>query len=145
MKEAAPQVAGLLYSVDEDSEELFRSTPGGASTYLLQRSAPTRFLEPVVELLNRGTVSSAEMATGVWQYFRESMALLPIGNSPRPLTNLTQREHEVLALLSRGHSDKEIADRLGISIYTVHEHVRNIFEKLGVHNRTEAVVKFLQK
>jgi DNA-binding NarL/FixJ family response regulator len=61
------------------------------------------------------------------------------------LAHLTQREHEVLALLSKGQLDKEIAERLDISIYTVHEHVRNIFEKLGVHNRTEAVVKFLQK
>ena len=61
------------------------------------------------------------------------------------MTHLTQREHEVLALLSKGQLDKEIAARLDISIYTVHEHVRNIFEKLRVHNRTEAVVKFLHK
>ena len=63
----------------------------------------------------------------------------------RPLSQLTHREQEVLALLSNGHADKEIAGRLGISIHTVHEHVRNTFEKLGVHNRTEAVVKYLQK
>ncbi len=145
LKAAAPQVAGLLYSVYEDSEELFKTTPGGAGTYLLQRSGPTQFLQPVVDLLKRGAFSNEEMATGVWQYFRERIALLPVVGASRPLSNLTQREHEVLALLSRGHPDKDIADRLSISIYTVHEHVRNIFEKLGVHNRTEAVVRFLQK
>jgi DNA-binding NarL/FixJ family response regulator len=59
------------------------------------------------------------------------------------MTNLTQREREVLTLLSEGQLDKEIAVKLDISIYTVHEHVRNIFEKLRVRNRTEAVVKFL--
>ncbi len=59
------------------------------------------------------------------------------------MTNLTQREREVLALLSEGQLDKEIAARLDISIHTAHEHVRNIFEKLCVRNRTEAVVKFL--
>lgn len=145
LKAAVPQVAGLLYSVYDDSEELFKATPGGAGMYLLQRSAPTQFLEPIVNLLKRGVSSSADMTPGVWEYFRERVARLPIGSAARPLANLTQREHEVLALLSRGHADKDIADRLTISIYTVHEHVRNIFEKLGVHNRTEAVVKFLQK
>jgi DNA-binding NarL/FixJ family response regulator len=85
------------------------------------------------------------MATGVWRYFLEHVSRLPISSAGRSLTDLTQREHEVLALLSRGHPDKDIADRLAISVYTVHEHVRNIFEKLGVHNRTEAVVRFLQK
>ena len=67
------------------------------------------------------------------------------GGSPTELTSLTQREHEVLALLSKGHSHKFIAARLRLSAYTVHGHVRNIFEKLGVHNRVEAVVKYFQK
>jgi len=61
------------------------------------------------------------------------------------MAKLTHREHEVLALLSKGYVDKEIADSLRISIWTVHGHVKNIFEKLGVHTRTEAVIKFLQK
>ena len=69
----------------------------------------------------------------------------PIGGAPHELANLTQREQEVLALLSKGHQDKAIAERLSISIYTVHVHVRNIFEKLGVHNRMGAVVKYFQK
>jgi DNA-binding NarL/FixJ family response regulator len=124
---------------------MFRATPGGAGTYLLRRTPPTQFLEPIAEVLARGNLSDEEMAAGVWQYFKNTVASLPIGGPPRQLTHLTQREHEVLALLSKGQLDKEIAERLGISIYTVHEHVRNIFEKLRVHNRTEAVVKFLQK
>ena len=145
LKVAAPGVAGLLYSVYEDSEELFRATPGGAGTYLLRRTPPTRFLEPITEVLARKNLSNEELAVGVWQYFKSTVASLPIGGPAPQLAHLTQREHEVLALLSKGQLDKEIAERLGISIYTVHEHVRNIFEKLGVHNRTEAVVKFLQK
>lgn len=85
------------------------------------------------------------MAPAVWQYFKDSLISLPVGGAARQLANLTRREHEVLELLSKGHPDKDIADQLGISIHTVHEHVRNIFEKLGAHNRTEAAVKFLQK
>ena len=145
LKVAAPGVAGLLYSVYEDSEELFRATPGGAGTYLLRRSPPTRFLEPIAEVLARGNLSAEEIAAGVWQYFKNTVASLPIGGPAYHLTHLTQREREVLALLSEGQLDKEIAARLDISIYTVHEHVRNIFEKLSVRNRTEAVVKFLHK
>lgn len=145
LKAAAPEVAGLLYSVYEDSEELFRRTPGGAGTYLLRRTGPTRFLEPIRSWLKPGLPPREPIASTAWQYFKDSMASMPVGGSARHLASLTQREHEVLGLLSQGHPDKEIADRLGISIYTVHEHVRNILDKLGAHNRTEAAVKFLHK
>jgi len=139
----APQVGGLIYSIHEDSEELFRTTPGGAGYYLLKRVAPTRFLEPLAEILAKEKRSS--IADAAWEYFKTTVFSLPIGGSARELGNLTQREQEVLALLSKGHQDKAIADRLSISIYTVHVHVRKIFEKLGVHNRTGAVVKYFQK
>jgi len=58
---------------------------------------------------------------------------------------LTNREQEVLNLISRGCLDKEIAHLLDISIWTVHNHLKNIYDKLGVHNRTEAVLKYLQR
>lgn len=58
---------------------------------------------------------------------------------------LTSREQEILNHVSRGYLDKEIAHLLNISIWTVHNHVKNIYEKLGVHNRTEAALKLLQK
>jgi DNA-binding NarL/FixJ family response regulator len=145
MKATAPEVAGLLYSVYEDSEELFRRTPGGAGTYLLRRTGPTAFLEPIQAWLKRGPLAGERMTSAAWQYFKDSIDSMPVGGSALQLPSLTQREQEVLGLLSKGHLDKEIADQLGISIYTVHEHVRNIFDKLGTHNRTEAAVKFLQK
>jgi DNA-binding NarL/FixJ family response regulator len=145
LKVTAPGVAALLYSVYKDSDELFRSTPGGAGTYLLRRTPPNRLLEPVAGALAKGNASRAEIAAGVWQYFKTTVASLPMGSQARQSPHLTQREGEVLALLSKGQMDKEIAVRLDISIHTVHEHVRNIFEKLRVHNRTEAVVKLLQK
>jgi DNA-binding NarL/FixJ family response regulator len=145
MKAAAPEVAGVLYSVYDDSEELFRRTPGGAGTYLLRRTRPTEFLEPIAGWLKAGNLVKGGMALAAWQYFKECVASMAIGGAARQLGNLTQREHEVLGLLSKGHPDKEIADALGISIHTVHEHVRNVFEKLGTHNRTEAAVRFLQK
>ena len=66
-------------------------------------------------------------------------------NSQRETAKLTDREHEIMNLLSRGCVDKEIADALQISIWTVHGHLKRIYEKLGVHTRTEAAIKFLDK
>jgi len=143
LRSIAPGVAGLIYSVHEDSEELFRRTPGGAGYYLLKRVEPTEFLEPITKVLEAR--SPNEITDAAWQYFKNTVFSSPIGRSTQELTNLTQREHEVLALLSKGQQDKAIADKLRISIYTVHVHVRNIFEKLRVHNRTGAVVKYFQK
>jgi DNA-binding NarL/FixJ family response regulator len=145
LKAAAPSVAGVLYSTYEDSEELFRSTPGGATNYLLQRTPSTRFLGPLTGALGVGKLTDDQITAAVWQYFKNIFAAPPTRGFARLVTDLTQRELEVLTRLSQGSPDKDIAERLGISIHTVHEHVRNIFEKLGVHNRTEAVVKFLQK
>jgi len=140
---AVPGVSGLLYSTYEDSEELFRRTPGGAGYYLLRRVGAAEFLEPLLEVFARG--EPIPITEAAWNYFKNTLLSSSIGGLRRELTNLTQREQEVLALLSNGHQDKAIADKLGISVYTVHVHVRNIFEKLGVHNRTGAVVKYFQK
>jgi DNA-binding NarL/FixJ family response regulator len=142
--ERGGQGAMLRYATYPDSETLFAATPGGAIGYLLRRRAPSEFLEPIHEL-NAANFSNPEIASRAWNYFKELFSARPAGGAGEAWNRLTQREHEVLGLLSSGHPDKEIADRLGISIYTVHGHVRNIFEKLGVHNRTGAVVKYLQK
>ena len=145
LRVAAPEVSGVLYSVYEDSEEMFRATPGGAGTYLLRRTRPTEFLDPIAGGLKSRGLVGGEMALAAWQYFKDCVASMVLGGGARQLGHLTQREHEVLGLLSKGLPDKEIADALRISIHTVHEHVRNVFEKLGAHNRTEAAVRFLQK
>jgi DNA-binding NarL/FixJ family response regulator len=145
LRGAAPMVACLLYSTYEDSEELFRSTPGGAGIYLLKRTSATEFLEPIASALMETNPTAQVMLNGVWQYFKNALSSPPTSGSGHELANLTRREEEVLALLGKGQPDKEIADHLRISAHTVHGHVRKIFEKLGVHNRTEAVVRYLQK
>jgi DNA-binding NarL/FixJ family response regulator len=144
LKLAVPSLSGLLYSVYEDSQELFKSTPGGATNYLLQRTDSSKLLEPIARVPASGDLSGEATSAAVWDYFKRIFSLPPAGFA-RVASNLTPREQEVIAGLSKGFADKDIAARLRISIHTVHEHVRNIFEKLGVHNRTEAVVKFLQK
>jgi DNA-binding NarL/FixJ family response regulator len=138
-------LAVLPYGVYEDSAELFRTTPGGAGIYVLRRTPSNGFLEPLREALGQEHNSNREMAAQIRQYFQKELVSVPPMGPARPLARLTGREQEVLTLLSQGYRDKNIADLLAISVYTVHEHVRNIFEKLNVHNRTEAVVRFLQK
>lgn len=145
LQRAHPNLAGLCYSVYEDSDQLFKATPGGAVGYLLKRTAASRIFEPIAEALRKGPLTPAQVATCVREYFQKVFAALPTGPSSLEMAKLTPREHEILTLLSTGDLAKEIADTLGISIWTVHGHVKHIFEKLNVHNRTEAVVKFLQK
>lgn len=138
-----PQVAGLLYSVHEDSDELFSAVPGGAVGYLLKRTSPFRLFDPLTKSV--GPLTREHIAARIREYFQDLLTALPVGPVSPELGKLTAREHEILTLLSRGGVAKEIATSLGISLWTVQGHVKNIFEKLNVHTRTEAVVKFLQK
>ena len=145
LKIAAPKVAGVLFSVYEDTDQLFKSAPGGAPGYLFRRTAPTRILAPIAAAWERGAFTREDISKSVRSYFEETVASLPVGGTAHHLTKLTQREHEILALLSKGHPDKEIAELLRISTWTVHGHLKKIFEKLSAHNRTDAVVKYLHK
>jgi DNA-binding NarL/FixJ family response regulator len=141
----APNISGLLFSVFEDSEQLFKAAPGGAPSYLFRRTPPTRILAPLDAALKNGVFTRERVANSARHYFENTIGSLPVGGSAHELTSLTQREHEILALLSKGHPDKEIADLLRISTWTVHGHLKKIFEKLKAHNRTDAVVKYLNK
>lgn len=145
LRSLAPQRPILLYSVYEDSEQLFRSTPGGASGYLLKRTGPDQLLAPLASIPAGPTLSIDQIARSVRRYFQKLIESWPAEESAPELAKLTLREQQVLNLMAKGHVDKEIAETLGISVWTVHGHVKNIFDKFGVHSRTEAVVKFLHK
>jgi DNA-binding NarL/FixJ family response regulator len=140
---ALPDRIVCFYSVFEDSDELFRSTPGGAIGYMLKRTPATRIFESILGVPR--PLRRDEIIHSVRGYFQQLSASIPAQTPIRELAKLTPREHEILEHLSKGNLAKEIADQLGISIWTVHGHVKSIFEKLNVHSRIEAVVKFLQK
>jgi DNA-binding NarL/FixJ family response regulator len=143
MNAVQPELTGLLFSVFEDSDLLFAATPGGASGYMLKRTSPFKMFEPIENA--QGPLTRELIATRIREYFQRLVAVIPSGLATREMNRLTPREHEILSLLAKGDLAKEIADKLGISVWTVYGHVKNIFEKLKVHTRTEAVVKFLQK
>jgi DNA-binding NarL/FixJ family response regulator len=137
-------VPGLTYSTCVDGDHLFVSTPGGSEGYLLKRVKPTRLLEPVLNEAGQPKFSTSDLQERVKAYFK---TLLPTrsDHDPSALARLTRREREVLDLLSKGCVDKEIAQALGISAWTVHDHIKNIFDRLRVRTRTEAVVRYLEK
>jgi len=135
----------VQYSVHEDSDQLFKATPGGASGYLLKRTPPDRLFEPILDAPPDTRLTTEHVTTFVRRYFQKLLQRLSPSESGREMAKLTHREHEILNLLSRGCVDKEIADALRISIWTVHGHLKRIYEKLGVHTRTEAAIRYLQK
>jgi len=135
----------VFFTTHEDSDQLFKATPGGASGYLLKRTSPERLLEPIVGVLKDGDLSPDRIALQVRRYFQSLVESLSSLESARDMARLTPRERDILNLLSKGSLDKEIAESLRISLWTVHGHLKNIYDKLCVHTRTEAAVRYLQK
>jgi DNA-binding NarL/FixJ family response regulator len=139
-----PGVPALTYSVHVDGDQMFVSTPGGAGGYLVKRVKPDRLLEPILNVASRSELMTDDLLLRVKYYFQELLQLHS-SHDNSALAKLTRREREVLALLSKGCVDKEIAQAMGISLWTVHGHIKKIFEQLNVRTRTEAVIRYLEK
>src|SRR4051812_24265172 len=137
LKMAVSRGQFLMLTVYEDSDSLFNSLKAGASGYLLKRTAPDRLVEAIQDVHAGGSPMTPQLARRVVQYFSRP-------ESDPGLSKLTPGEREFLEQLARGYAYKEIADRMNISIDTVRSYVRTVYEKLHVHSRTEAVVKFLR-
>ena len=139
LKTQLPAVQFLMLTVYEDSESLFNSLRAGASGYLLKRTAPARLIEAVRDVHAGGAPMSPQLARRVVQFFSKPE------QEGSDLNKLTPGEREFLDQLAGGYAYKEIADRMNISIDTVRSYVRTVYEKLHVHSRTEAVVKYLKR
>ena len=134
----------LAYSVAVDGDQMFVSTPGGAEGYLLKRVNPATVLDPVLQAGNFSSASAEDPVALVHLFFK-GLVHPRSSQQTDALAKLTPRENEVLLLLSKACVDKEIAQIMDISVWTVHGHIKNIFKRLSVHTRTEAVVRFLEK
>jgi DNA-binding NarL/FixJ family response regulator len=134
----------FTYGVYGDSDQLFLSFSGVNAGYILRRRPPALLLEPIAPLAAMRSCSTERVAHRVKRYFQAFFHASPVQEA-QATARLTPREEEILECLSKGYVDKEIAQRLGISPWTVHGHLRSIFEKFQVHTRTEAAVKYLQK
>jgi DNA-binding NarL/FixJ family response regulator len=139
LKPMMPESQFLMLTVFEDTEKIFRALSAGASGYLLKRMPPQKLLEAISEVLAGGSPMSAPIARIVVQSFQNA----PVKGDEAAA--LSQRELSVINGLARGLAYKQIADQLGVSIHTVRNYIRRIYEKLHVQSRTEAVAKFLLK
>ncbi len=139
LKAILPKVHVLMLTVFEDGDQSIKSLMAGANGYLLKRTKPAKLLEAIEEVHRGDSPMSAKIARNVVEYFNKKGVANP------KTVELSKREEEILDLLVKGHRYKEISDALGISFDTVRSHLRNIYEKLHVSSRTEAVVKYLNK
>jgi DNA-binding NarL/FixJ family response regulator len=140
LKTAAPQIQVMMLTVYEDTENIFEALAAGANGYLLKRTPTQELLEAIHEVHRGGSPMTMHIARKVVQSFQRA----PAAETPNK-DNLSEREQQVLDLLSRGLMYKEIAEKLAISYETVHTYIRRIYEKLQVRTRTEAVAKFLRR
>lgn len=136
LKTQRPQLQIIMLTSYDDNERVFNSLKAGASGYLSKQSAPSEILEAISDVHKGGSPMTSSIARKVVQFFQKPAA-------QDDTSKLTHREFEILDLLSKGYQYKEIGDQLSISAGTVRNHLQNIYQKLHVRSRTEAVVKFL--
>ncbi|MBS1496423.1 MAG: response regulator transcription factor [Bacteroidetes bacterium] len=134
LKTLCPQTQFIMSTVYEDDDNIFESLKAGASGYLLKKTAPSKILDAIIEVYNGGSPMSSQIARKVIASFQKK-------DSIEETDILTPKEKEVLKALAKGLRYKEIADDMKVSVETIRSHVRNIYEKLQVQSRTEALNK----
>lgn len=139
LKAKLPAAQFIMFTVYEDGDRLFKSLMAGASGYLLKRTPPEKFLAAIQEVHEGGVPMSPEIARRVVQHFQQK------AEPNQDVQSLTPREREVLEQLSKGFLYKEIEANLHISTGTLRGYIANIYRKLHVHSRTEAVMKYLNR
>ena len=138
IKEKCPGTQFMMFTVYENDDKVLQAMQAGATGYLLKRTKPEQILDSIKELNQGGSPMSSNIARKLLNIFlhEKKVAKKEV---------LSDRENEVLQLLADGLLYKEIADRLYIGHGTVRQHLHNIYEKLHVHNRTEAVNKYFNR
>jgi len=134
-----PRTQFLVWTVFEEDDYVFDSLCAGATGYLTKSTAPEKIFEAVKDINEGGSPMSANIARKVVLRFKND-------NRPsREIELLSEREKEILQYLSKGLRYKEIADKIFVSTETVRTHIRNIYQKLQVNSRTEALNKIFNK
>lgn len=137
--EKFPNLPIVVFTVHEEDDKIFRALCAGARGYLLKNTAPNRIIQALDEVVAGGAPMSPDVALRVVKLFR---TFAPPEKSEY---RLTEQETKILRLLTEGHHYKTAAAELGISTPTVAFHLKNVYEKLQVHSKTEAVAKALRE
>lgn len=139
LKPLCPEIQFLMCTSFEDTDSVFKALKSGASGYLTKTTQPSKILDAIVEVYKGGSPMSSHIA-------RKVVASFQVVNQENcEMKKLSEREKEILNHLSKGLRYKEIADQLCLSTETVRTHIRNIYEKLQVNSRTEALNKTFPK
>ncbi|MEO8404296.1 MAG: response regulator transcription factor [Chitinophagaceae bacterium] len=138
VKPLCPQSQFIMFTIYEDDEKVFEALTAGASGYLLKKTPLSKFSELLLELHDGGSPMSTQIARKVINRMRHH-------ESKDTIDELSKRENEVLQLLSKGMLYKEIALKLDVTISTIKQHIHNIYGKMHVQNRTEALNKAFRK
>jgi DNA-binding NarL/FixJ family response regulator len=138
LKTNYPKLQILILTASEDSRQIFAALRAGASGYLLKGAPHDQLVAAIEDVQAGGSPMSAPIARKVVSYFHK------IATPSNDLEKLTPREQDILSHLAKGSYYKEIATELGISLSTVRNHLHEIYHKLHVQSRTEAVLKFLK-
>lgn len=137
LKTLVPASRCIMLTAFEENDLIFQALAAGALGYLLKGMRPARLLESIREVHEGGSPMSGQIARKVVAFFQKPLARRSIG------AQLSEREEQVLALLVQGLLYKQIGPQIGVSLATVRTYAQRIYEKLQVHTRTEAVVKYL--
>lgn len=141
--EQFPEIKILIQTVFNDSEKIFHALCAGASGYILKNDPPSKQIEAVQEVFNGGAPMSSSIAQKVLQFFSKKNVILV---APENLDyHLSEREKEILVLITQGHNLRSIAEKSFISYETVRTHVKKIYKKLHVASRNEAIMKARQQ
>ena len=143
LKQLLPQTQVMMLTVYEDTENIFNALAAGANGYMLKRTPTKELIAAIREVHRGGSPMTTHIARLVVQSFQKPVAAAAASGGE--ISDLSEREQQVLDLLAQGLIYKEIAEKLNIGYETVHTYIRRIYEKLQVRTRTEAVAKFLQR
>jgi DNA-binding NarL/FixJ family response regulator len=133
-----PEIKILMLTVFEDDDKIFGAIKAGANGYLLKKDSPQKILDAIDAVVKGESPMNGMIAAKVLDYFQkqQSKTLSMVQH------HLTEREKEILQLLIKGNSYKEIASALFISVETLNSHIKNIYRKLNVHSRSELAAKY---
>lgn len=138
LRERHPRVQVVMLTVFAEEARIFESLCNGACGYLLKRTPPARLLEALREAYEGGSPMSPDIARKVVR------ALQQPGSPARSPSALTPHEVRVVRMLAEGDSYREVADQLDITVNTVRNYIRSIYDKLQVHTKSEAVSKAIR-
>ena len=136
LKEKCPQIQFIMCTSLEDADNIFNALKAGATGYITKSTPAAKIIEAIIDAYNGGAPMSSQIARKVIGHFNQ-----PPVKANKELEKLSAREQEILDYLSKGYRYKEIASLLFINIETVRKHIHNIYEKLQVGSRTDALNK----